>query len=232
MQVMLKRIALALCLALFAHPLAAVAAADPSAPADEYFGAYHLSVLGMRNSLHDLADYGPEQAERVYAKLIVIDDAVAEWRERFPADPWIPKLGLRMARLFAQIGVRDSAAHERATCAWLIATYPGSSESVLAANLRDGQSDDADPSVPIAAPVAATIASAPVAAAPTVIAPVASAAEIPVTSNSLTADSDAPGLAPDPTPAPAAPAHNATVPIVAGAVVGVAAVLLLMRHHH
>jgi hypothetical protein len=205
MQVMLKRIALALCLALFAHPLAAVAAADPSAPADEYFGAYHLSVLGMRNSLHDLADYGPEQAERVYAKLIVIDDAVAEWRERFPADPWIPKLGLRMARLFAQIGVRDSAAH---------------------------QSDDADPSVPIAAPVAATIASAPVAAAPTVIAPVASAAEIPVTSNSLTADSDAPGLAPDPTPAPAAPAHNATVPIVAGAVVGVAAVLLLMRHHH
>jgi hypothetical protein len=214
MQVMLKRIALALCLALFAHPLAAVAAADPSAPADEYFGAYHLSVLGMRNSLHDLADYGPEQAERVYAKLIVIDDAVAEWRERFPADPWIPKLGLRMARLFAQIGVRDSAAHERA------------------ANLRDGQSDDADPSVPIAAPVAATIASAPVAAAPTVIAPVASAAEIPVTSNSLTADSDAPGLAPDPTPAPAAPAHNATVPIVAGAVVGVAAVLLLMRHHH
>jgi hypothetical protein len=212
----MKRLAFALCLALLVHPAVACAASD-SAPADEYFGAYHLSVLGMRNALRDLAAYGSEQGPRVYRKLVVVEDAVAEWRERFPADPWLPKLGLRLGRLFSlHLDVEGSAQHEHDVLGWVAEAYPDSPESVLAANLLAANDvDNDDPNVPIAAYIAA---------------PAARVAPVRAPSMSSDPSSEAP-RASVVAESPAPRAHSATVPIVAGVVVAGAAAWLLTRHH-
>src|SRR3974390_12230 len=73
---------------------APAAAADLSqlAPADEYFGRFQLSVLGIANTIRDAAaklDGGADPAAVIEGPLEVANDAIADWAARFPHDPWI-----------------------------------------------------------------------------------------------------------------------------------------------
>ena len=104
----MKRVLLALVLAL---SFAAPALAQPTvnlAPADRYFGRLKMSILGVRNSLKDLAaraDAHPEDAEHIYDKAVLVEDALRDWHAPLPArslDPEIrlqPRAALRQARL-------------------------------------------------------------------------------------------------------------------------------------
>jgi len=62
------------------------------APADEYFGRYKLSSLGVRNAIRDMTIEGesplalPLQAERIAA----IASALPAWADKYPHDPWVP----------------------------------------------------------------------------------------------------------------------------------------------
>ena len=62
------------------------------APADEYFGRYKLSSLGVRNSIRDMTIEGesplalPLQTERIAA----IESALPAWADKYPHDPWVP----------------------------------------------------------------------------------------------------------------------------------------------
>jgi hypothetical protein len=227
----MKTLALGLALALLApssialaedgQPPIPIVATSDSAPADRYFGPYHLSVLGMRNALRDLARYAPADAARVYPKLVAVEDAVLDWKTTFPADPWLPALGLRLGKLFDRLGVADSAQQAQDTYAWVIAEYPDSDEAIVAAHLREPAPDAAaDPSVPIVDPTPNPPMLALPAAPPSP--PVADATAAP---------------APTPTPRPSAVngpgsnVDNATVPITAAVIVGTAAWLLLHHRH-
>ena len=63
-----------------------------SAPADEYFGRYRLSLLGMRNIIHDMSIEGdsslalPLQEGRIYE----VAGALGDWANRYPRDKWLP----------------------------------------------------------------------------------------------------------------------------------------------
>src|SRR6202165_3064910 len=91
--VIMKRIMVALALAV---SFSAPAFAEPSAnlaPADRYFGRLKMSILGVRNSLRDLAaraDAHPEDAEHIFDKAVLVEDALRDWHAHFPRDPWIP----------------------------------------------------------------------------------------------------------------------------------------------
>jgi hypothetical protein len=62
------------------------------APADEYFGRYRLSSLGVRNAIRDMTIEGdsplalPLQTERIAA----VESALPAWADKYPHDPWVP----------------------------------------------------------------------------------------------------------------------------------------------
>jgi hypothetical protein len=115
---------LAITAALFAALLAPVAAEDLSklAPADEYFGRFQLSVLGIANTIRDAGtklDQGGDTDSVIGGPLDFASDAIAAWEAAYPQDPWIAKdlLALETAYLKAP----STAGHELAvkTLAWL-----------------------------------------------------------------------------------------------------------------
>ncbi|MEA2721123.1 MAG: hypothetical protein QOJ39_2987 [Candidatus Eremiobacteraeota bacterium] len=130
----MKRILLALVLAC---SFAAPAFAEPSAslaPADRYFGRLKMSILGVRNSIKDLAlraDMHPEDAEHIYDKAVLVEDALRDWHKHFPRDPWIPKYAYSLAQLFGKLDYDDARVRRNDTLDWLIATFPESEYAQL-----------------------------------------------------------------------------------------------------
>lgn len=79
-----------------ARPLTASAA-----PADEYFGHFKISNLGVKNIIHDITIEGnsplalPKQASRIDA----VSSAMADWSDKYPRDNWLPGALVRFATL-------------------------------------------------------------------------------------------------------------------------------------
>jgi hypothetical protein len=130
----MKRIVLAFALALsFAAPAFADSSAN-LAPADRYFGRLKMSILGVRNQLKDLAaraDAHPEDAEHIYDKAVLVEDALHDWQRHFPRDPWIPKYAYSLAQLYGKLDTDDARVRKNDTLDWLIATYPESEYALL-----------------------------------------------------------------------------------------------------
>lgn len=77
-----------------------------SAPADEYFGRFKLSNLGVRNIIHDISIEGnsplaiPKQVSRIQAA----DWAMVDWANKYPRDRWLPGAMLGFAKLLQSKG--------------------------------------------------------------------------------------------------------------------------------
>ncbi len=131
----MRRIFLALLLAV---PFATPVLAQPTgslAPADRYFGRLKMSILGVRNSIKDLAaraDEHPEDAEHIYDKAVLVEDALHDWQRHFPRDPWVPKYAYSLAQLFGKLDLDDARVRKNDTLDWLITTYPKSEYAQLA----------------------------------------------------------------------------------------------------
>ncbi len=131
----MRRFFLALLLAM---PFTAPAIAEPAAnlaPADRYFGRLKMSILGVRNALKDLsarADAHPSDAENIFAKAVLVEDALHDWHRHFPRDPWIPKYAYSLAQLYGKLDHDDARVRKNDTLDWLIATYPESQYAQLA----------------------------------------------------------------------------------------------------
>ncbi len=125
----MKRVVFALALALsFAGPAFAQSTSN-LAPADRYFGRLKMSILGVRNQLKDLslrADAHPEDAEHVFDKAVLVEDALRDWQAHYPRDPWIPKYAYTLAQLYGKLDLDDARARRSDTLDWLEATYPES----------------------------------------------------------------------------------------------------------
>jgi|GEM_PF-1981133 len=97
------------------------------APADEYFGAYPMSVLGIGNTLRrngEAVDARYDGDAATTGPLACAVDSIRAWERAYPADPWIAKdlLSLEMVYLRARGGeAREFASR---TEAWLEHDYP------------------------------------------------------------------------------------------------------------
>jgi len=89
-----------------------VANADPTAkkvavaPADEYFGKMKMSILGIRNEIHDLTlkiGYEPAKAESFLGIANQTEDALTDWERKYPDDPWIPKTLFALGRMYSVV---------------------------------------------------------------------------------------------------------------------------------
>lgn len=110
-------------------PVPAQAAYHLVAPADEYFGRQRLSILGMRNMLHDLqrdAQNGSKDDASVVNSARAVEDALHDWQARYPLDPWLPRYIYQLDGLYHRVD--SDEAHERGESvhSWLVSAYPHS----------------------------------------------------------------------------------------------------------
>lgn len=99
------------------------------APADEYFGRFNLSILGVANTIRDAGnriDAGADPHEMVNGPLFFATDALHDWEKKYPADPWIPKELLALEGAYLRVPTDDGTRLAAQTEAWLAADYPNS----------------------------------------------------------------------------------------------------------
>jgi hypothetical protein len=157
-------------------PFSVLAGTTPSgsqsAPADEYFGHSNESVLGIRNELDafDSKSDGEMLSHAVSIELDDVQDCVLAWQQKYPNDPWLPRMMSRMIKDYARAG-EASSPHAIATLQIMTTMYPDAPETqaaiaaigsetspstntVLAAAVADVDVPSAAPADP--APVVAT----------------------------------------------------------------------------
>jgi hypothetical protein len=96
--------------ALFLALLAATqgfARAGGVAPADEYFGPFHESILEVRNRIMRFEREGSSQLARDVRGIDTLEVTIEDWYRHYPRDPWIPDFNSRLIRLYA----RANASH-------------------------------------------------------------------------------------------------------------------------
>jgi hypothetical protein len=97
------------------------------APADEYFGHYNLSVLGIANTIRDAGarvDSNADPHSMLSGPLSYVTDSMKDWEQKYPADPWIAKDLLALEALYLRVPTDDGFRLASQTEAWLIADYP------------------------------------------------------------------------------------------------------------
>ena len=91
-----------------AHPPIVTAATQIArlAPADEYFGRLQMSILGIRNRINELEAESVDPAlnnASISWKLSMVEDAIADWKSKYPDDPWIYRFRTRLNAVNARI---------------------------------------------------------------------------------------------------------------------------------
>lgn len=152
---------LALCIAAFFATLAPALAQDSLrglAPADEYFGRYNLSVLGIANTIRDAGarlDGGGDPRAMLTGPLSFVTDAVKDWEGKYPSDPWIAKDLLALEACYLHVSSDEGFRLASQTEAWLIADYPDSDSATEGrSQLASNRIPYMPQQVPQAAPVA------------------------------------------------------------------------------
>lgn len=95
------------------------------APADEYFGPFKESILGIRNHLVDLERKGDAELVMGHARTGIdnIEVAVEDWQRHYPRDTWLPGFFDRIVHVYARAHALQSARARRAV-AILERAYP------------------------------------------------------------------------------------------------------------
>jgi len=131
----MKRFAFLVALvAVFAMSVPSIAQDHSSlAPADQYFGRMRMSILGIRNTIHDMdvrASYqAPSDADYIYHKLLLVEDAIHDWQAKYPHDSWIPRMTYGLAMVYKKLPIDEAQTHMNAQLGWLVALYPQSDEA-------------------------------------------------------------------------------------------------------
>jgi hypothetical protein len=96
------------------------------APADEYFGRLKMSILGIRNQLHDLdarLQFSPEKSEDVIGSASMVEDALHDWEHKYPADPWLAKDVFELTQMYSRIHTTHGRQVTAHTLHWLLQRY-------------------------------------------------------------------------------------------------------------
>ncbi len=96
------------------------------APADEYFGPLKLSILGIRNTIHDLgARYDVNHAiwHQTYSSAQLTERAIHDWEKRYPHDGQVPKAIYLIQRLYTKVLSQEARDRANYTAKWMFADY-------------------------------------------------------------------------------------------------------------
>ncbi len=141
----------ALALAFIASIAPAFAQDATLAPADETFGRFNLTVLGVANSIRDSGsrlDAGADPRTLITGPLAFATDAMHAWEGRYPGDPWIAKDLLALEAVYLKIPTDDAFRMASRTEAWLLADFPSSVYVAKARTLLEVASNTATTAAP------------------------------------------------------------------------------------
>jgi hypothetical protein len=135
----------------------AMAAAPPHhprlAPADEYFGPFKISILGIHNMIHDAGarfDADPTKANATFGTAVQAEVALKEWERRYPEDTLIPRNIYFLERLYTKLRVLPEAQKKTIdTRDWLLGKYGKSPQARV---LRAQLASDGPPPTPMPMP--------------------------------------------------------------------------------
>lgn len=97
------------------------------APADEYFGPSKMSLLGIRNQLHDLSlQYDLDHTARngIYHKALAAETALRDWAKKYPTDTPLARDVYLLDHLYGKIDLAEAKKREPAIEHWLLNQYP------------------------------------------------------------------------------------------------------------
>ena len=97
-----KLLAAALVAALLVPNAALARGHSGPAPADEYFGPYKESILGIRNHLNDLERKPDGELQGSVRGIDNEETAIEDWQAQYPQDSWIPHYLDRCVHLYAR----------------------------------------------------------------------------------------------------------------------------------
>jgi hypothetical protein len=105
-------------------------ASTQSAPADEYFGRLSESVLGIRNQLNALDQKSDSEmlSRGTATGLDDLQDAVLDWQQKYPADPWIVTAMSRLVSDYARAG-ESSSPYATSTLRVMLDRYPNAQQT-------------------------------------------------------------------------------------------------------
>jgi len=112
------------------HHTAAVkhaALAPKVAPADEYFGRMKMSILGITNSIRDTGTregFDPTHASQYYGGLMLTENALLDWAQKYPQDSWIPRRAYDLSHDFWHMHTSDGDRQAQICRNLLIRQFP------------------------------------------------------------------------------------------------------------
>ena len=113
-----------------AHPAAKAAARQKTivslAPADEYFGPFKLSIIGINNTMRDTGrryDVNHDIGDQTFASTQLIERAIRDWEKKYPKDDQLPRAVYFLQRLYEKILTQGSRDRAGATAKWLYADF-------------------------------------------------------------------------------------------------------------
>ncbi len=138
----MKRLIIGICAVLLATGVygRAMAGITPgAAPADEYFGRRHESILEIRNRL-DRLEARPDVDQRMLGEMDSIAGCLLDWQQQYPADPWVPHAFVRLLVQYHRIQADNDPRAMRLRRVMETA-YGGSNETRRMEELLAGQND-------------------------------------------------------------------------------------------
>lgn len=102
------------------------------APADEYFGPFKLSIIGIRNTIRDVGlryDYNHDSGTQSYNSALQTERSIRDWERRYPRDDQLPRAVFLLQRLYTKVLTRDSREHAQLTASWLYKDFASSPQS-------------------------------------------------------------------------------------------------------
>lgn len=85
-----------------------------------------MSILGIRNQLRDLSlrlQYSPQKGEDVLGSASMVEDAMHDWENKYPADPWLAKSVYDLTALYANVHTAHGHSSAARCLRWLMTHY-------------------------------------------------------------------------------------------------------------
>lgn len=102
------------------------------APADEYFGPFKLSIIGIRNTIRDLGlryDFNHDIGTQTYNSAQQTERSIRDWEQRYPRDDQLPRAVYLLQRLYTKVLVKQARDRAQVTATWLFADFARSPQS-------------------------------------------------------------------------------------------------------
>lgn len=106
------------------------AAEKKLAPADEYFGPLKMSVLGIRNQIHDLMiryeptwDTDKHLAKAIMGTAVMTEASLHDWEQKYPSDNQLARSVYLLQHLYAKIQLDQSQEKAKFVAQWLVTRY-------------------------------------------------------------------------------------------------------------